>query len=225
MKRLRVLAIVPAAGCGKRMGGGTRKPFVMLRGEPLVSYALRTLNSCAGIDGIIVAAEKPYVKRIKAIVKRFGISKLIGVVVGGRTRFDSVGNCLKAAASVFDIVLIHDAARPLIDKVTVERSIKAAERFGACVVAIPETDTVKLSDNNLFVKDTLDRDKIFRAQTPQAFKYGVIMKAYSAGSVVSATDDSSLAERLGCRVKILRGSYRNIKITTKEDLKIAEALL
>ena len=222
--RPRVIAVVPSAGYGKRLGAGRKKPFVLLGGRPLVSYALLALDRCKAIDGIIVAAQRPCVKKIENIARRFGIRKLIDVVVGGRTRFESVRNCVKKVGSSFDIVLIHDAARPFIDNETIVRSIKMATRFGACVVAIPENDTVKLADSRLFIKRTLDRNKIFRAQTPQTFKYGLIKKAYSAADG-GITDDASLVESMGRRVKIVEGPYRNLKITTKEDLKIAEALL
>jgi 2-C-methyl-D-erythritol 4-phosphate cytidylyltransferase len=189
----------------------------------LVSYALKALNDCEKIDGIIVATEQPCVKRLKNIARRFKIRKLIDVVVGGKTRFESVRNCIKRAGSSFDIVLIHDAARPLIDKELIDRSINAALKFGACVAAIAENDTVKLVDKNLFIKKTLDRSKIYRAQTPQAFKFSLIKKYYFTGHG-KVTDDASLLESIR-RVKIVEGSYKNLKVTTKEDIKIAEALL
>ena len=224
MKRPKVVAIVPAAGCGKRLGAGDKKPFVLLGGKPMVSYALETLDKCRAIDGIIVAAERSYVNRLKSIAKRFKIRKLIDVVAGGKTRFESVRNCVKIAGSSFDIVLIHDAARPLIDSDTIKRSVRAAAKFGAAVAAVPESDTVKLTDKNFFIKATLDRGRICRAQTPQVFKYALIKRAYSAKLGSNATDDASLLEK-AFRVKIVEGSYRNLKITTKEDLKIAEALI
>ena len=224
MRPSRVVAIIPAAGYGKRLGVKTKKPLILLHGKPLVSYALTTLNSCKCIDGIIIASERSCVKRLKEIAKRFKINKLIDVVVGGKTRFESVRNCMKRVDPSFDIVIIHDAARPLVDKETVERAIRAAQDFGSCIVGVAENDTVKLAGSDLFIKGTLDRNKIFRAQTPQAFRRGIIKKAYSAGAV-GATDDSSLVEAIGGRVKIVEGSHRNLKITTKEDMKIAEALL
>lgn len=224
MKRPKVVAIVPAAGYGKRLGSKSKKPFILLDGKPLVSYALTALNSCKDISGIIIASERPCVERLRNIAKRFSITKLIDVVVGGNTRFESVRNCMKLVDRSIDIVVIHDAARPLIDKRTIERSIKAAQDFGSCVVAVPESDTVKLSGKDLFVKETLPRNKIFRAQTPQAFRRSIIKRAYSA-NVAGYTDDASLVEAMGGRVKIVEGSCRNLKITTREDLKIAEALL
>lgn len=222
--KARVVAIVPAAGYGKRLGAKVKKPFILLGGKPLVSYALRTLNSCPRVNGIIIASERSCVKRLKRIAKRFKINKLIDVVVGGKTRSESVRNCMKRIDPSFDIVIIHDAARPLIDKKTIEKTVKVAQIFGSCIVAVPESDTIKSAGRDLFIKATLDRNKIFRAQTPQAFRSAVIRKAYSVKRA-GVTDDASLVEAIGGRVKIIEGSYKNLKITTREDLKIAEALL
>ena len=221
---MRTIAIIAAAGYGKRLGTKARKPFVLLGGRPLVSYALKALDECGAVSGIIVASERSCIKRVKNIAGRYRIRKLIDVIAGGKTRFESVRNCVKRIDPSFDIVLIHDAARPFIDKRTIKKAIGAAAKFGACIVAVQESDTVKLAGKGLFIKKTLSRDKIFRAQTPQAFRYSIAKKAYSAaGSGV--TDDASLAEAMGCRVKIVKGSYKNLKITTREDLKIAEAFL
>jgi 2-C-methyl-D-erythritol 4-phosphate cytidylyltransferase len=224
MRPLKVVAIVPAAGFGKRLGAGRKKPFVLLGGRPLVSYALKTLEGSREISGIIVACERPCVKKLRNIAKRFKIRKIIDVVAGGKTRFESVRNCMQKVGPSFDIVLIHDAARPFVDKKIITRAVKAAARFGACVAAVPEIDTVKSADSGFFIKDTLDRNKVFRAQTPQAFRCRIIKKAYSTDKGSNITDDVGLVEK-SCRVKIIEGSYKNLKITTREDMKIAEALL
>lgn len=226
MRSHRVVAIVPAAGSGRRLGARDKKPFVLLGGKPLVSYALKTLDNSEFIDAIIVASHRSCVKRVWAIAKRFGIQKLFDVVIGGETRFESVRNCMAKIGPQFNIVVIHDAARPFIDKQTIERSIRTAGKFGACVVAVPENDTVKLVDaRQSRVKRTLDRTVLYRAQTPQAFRYDIIKKAYARKLANAATDDASLVETMGHRVRIVKGSYKNLKITTKDDLKIAEALL
>jgi 2-C-methyl-D-erythritol 4-phosphate cytidylyltransferase len=125
----------------------------------------------------------------------------------------------------YGVVLIHDGGRPFVDAKTIACSVALARRYGGCIVAVPENDTVKLAGGDLFIRRTLDRTRIFRAQTPQVFRRSVIMKAYAAKGAKSATDDSGLVEKAGGRVKILKGSYRNIKITTKEDLKFAEVLI
>ena len=223
--RPRVVSIVAAAGSGKRLGSSVKKPFVLLGGRPLVIYALKVLNDSPAIDAILIASDKRCVERFRRLVKKFKLNKVIDIVVGGDTRLESVKNCLARVDESFDIVLVHDSARPFVEKSIIERAIKLAQKFGACVVAVPENDTVKVVDSGLFIDKTLDRDRIYRAATPQAFRRELIKKAYELKDRFKITDDSGLAERLGAKVKILEGSYRNIKITTKVDLKIAEALL
>ncbi len=220
-----VVAIVAAAGSGKRLGLKTRKPFVKLAGKPLIVHTLKALSRAKIIDAIIVAAEPALVGRFERLVKRYRLAKVAAVVPGGARRTDSVRNCLAHIGSSFDVVLIHDGGRPFIDSRTITRSVAIARKYGGCLVAVPENDTVKLVGNDLFIRKTLDRSRIFRAQTPQVFRRDLIKKAYAAKSAAGATDDAGLVERAGGRVKILAGSYRNIKITTKEDLKLAEVLI
>ncbi|MFA5146176.1 MAG: 2-C-methyl-D-erythritol 4-phosphate cytidylyltransferase [Candidatus Omnitrophota bacterium] len=222
---MRTVAIVAAAGYGKRLGLRTKKPFVRLRGKPLVAYALGALDACRAVDGIIVAAEKGCVGRMRQLVRRFGFRKVIEVTEGGRTRFESVRNCLEKAGPSYDVVLIQDGGRPFPKPGIIEKSIRAALKYGGAIVAVPESDTVKLVDNGFFVKKTLDRRVIFRAETPQAFRYGVIKRAYGKIKGGNVTDDAGLVERAGGRVKIIKGSPGNIKVTTREDLRLAEVLL
>jgi 2-C-methyl-D-erythritol 4-phosphate cytidylyltransferase len=218
--------MIPAGGSGKRLRSKTKKPFVLLNGKPVLYHALKAVCSSGYVRDVIVAAEKSEIKRVRAIVNKFGFRKVRKVVAGGRTRFDSVKNCLDEIGGDTDIVLIHDAARPLVSKRIIEDSIKSAVKYGACVVAVPESDTVKFSRGTGFVEKTMPRGDVWRAQTPQVFRTALIKKAFDApGARNGATDDSSVAEKLGIRVKILRGSYENIKITTREDVKMAEALL
>ncbi len=221
----RVTAIVPAGGSGSRLGLKTGKPFVMLSGKPILYYAIRALEAADGVSEIIVASEKNRIGRVKAIVKRFGFRKVKNIVAGGKTRADSVKNCLDAITGDPDIVLIHDAARPLVSAGMIKDAIRLASKYGACAAAVPESDTLKLSGPDGFVKRTIDRRNVFRAQTPQAFRTALIRRAYGKQGAKRATDDSFILEGLGVKVRILPGSYRNIKITTREDLKIAEALL
>ena len=222
---VRVVAIVPAAGAVRRMKLKTRKPFVLLAGKPLISYTLNALNSCDIIDEIVVAAEKPLVRRFKGLIRQFRFKKVVDVVAGGRTRSESVRNCLnRIVLRSSDIVVVHDGGRPFVESKLIKRIVGFAKKYGGAIAAIPQTDTVKLADEALFVTGTLDRTRIYRAQTPQAFRYGLLKKAY--GSIKKkVTDDSGLVEGFGGKVKIIEGSPKNIKITTKEDLKLAEALL
>jgi len=224
LRKCGVVAIVPAAGCGKRLGSKVRKPFVTLGGRPLVVHALKTLAACASIDAIIVAAEASQVRSFEKLVGKYRIGKVAAIVAGGRTRYDSVKNCLARIGPSFDIVVIHDGARPLVEKKTIAGAIRLARAHGGCIVAVPESDTIKLVDKAMYIQKTLDRSRIFRAQTPQVFRTGLIKKAYALKGD-TATDDASLVEAAGGRVKILAGPYRNIKVTTKEDLLLAEVLL
>ncbi len=222
----RVVAIVPAAGSGKRLGSKIKKPFVLLAGKPLITYALLALDSSKYIDQIYVAADAGSIRRLKGIISKFAIRKVVKVVAGAKTRAGSVKNCFDLVDPLCDIVLIHDGARPFPGEFEIMNSIFLAGKFGGCVTAIPVTDTIKLAGKGLFVQKTIDRSSLWRAQTPQAFRYGILKKALNdVKNIAGVTDDASALERLGRRVKILKGSPRNIKITTKEDLKIAEVLI
>lgn len=222
---LRTVAVVPAAGYGRRLGLKTKKPFVLLKGRPLVARTLKALNDCAAIDEIIVASEASSLNRIRSIVRRYGLKKVRKVVAGGETRFISVKNCLACVGDDCDIVLVHDGARPFIDDRTIRESIKIAVKSGACIVGSRVTDTVKLVDKSLTVKDTLDRDLLVRAQTPQVFRYGLIKRAYAVKGRSGITDDAGLIEAMGVPVKVFIGPGMNMKITTREDMDMAEALL
>lgn len=223
--RRRAVAIVPAAGSGSRLGLEAKKPFVLLKGKPIVAYTLGALEGCKAVDEIIIASEASCVRKFRALVKRYRFGKVSGIIVGGRTRFESVKNCLAKIGPSFDIVIVHDGARPFVDGAAISESVRLARKFGACIVAAPETDTVKFVDSGLFVKKTLNRSRIFRAETPQAFKYGIIKKAYAITGKAKITDDAGLVEHLGMPVKVLVGARNNMKITTKEDVRLAEALL
>lgn len=222
---VKTVAIVPSAGSGKRLGLKTKKPFVPLGNRPLVFYALNALNRSRFIDAIIVAAQKSCVNDLKKIIKKYAFGKVIKIVAGGKTRFESVRNCIDGIPAGFDVVLIHDGARPFPDDRIIGGSIRMAKRYGGCVVAVPVTDTIKLADKRLFIKRTLDRSSLYAAQTPQAFRRSVAERAYGSARIAGVTDDAILVEKRSGKVKILAGSPRNIKVTTKEDLKLAELFL
>lgn len=222
---MKTIAIVPSAGIGRRLGMKTKKPFVLLKGKPIIYYTLRALNRCRDVDSIALVAEKCSIAKFAALVKKNRFEKVRWIVAGGKTRFQSVKNGLRVADPFYDIVLVHDGARPFLTERMISDSIRTAARFGGAVTAIPASDTIKLADRTLFIRKTLDRNTIYCAQTPQAFRRSIILNAYSMTGGKSVTDDSGLVEMLGRRVKIIEGSHRNIKITTKEDLKIAKELL
>lgn len=223
--RHRTAAIVPAAGSGRRLGLPAKKPFVLLGGEPLVLHALRALDASPAVDAIYIAADRESVGRVRSLVEKAKLGKVAKVVVGGKTRTESVGNCLAALDPSVGTVLIHDAARPFVDERMIAGSVRLAKRHGAAVVAVPEIDTVKEVSRGAAIVRTLDRKNIYRAQTPQVFRRALLEKAYRRAQKNKATDDASLVEALGVAVRICEGSYRNMKITTKVDLHIAQMLL
>jgi len=223
-----VSVIIPAAGLGKRMKGFLkRKPFIHLCGKPVISHTLGVFKRLAAVNEIILVVNKKDLKQAKKYFQH-GIVK---VIEGGPQRTDSVYNGIKAMKKDSDIVLIHDGVRPFVTKAIVMDSIKQAARFGAAVVAVPVIPTIKSVDKYGFIKKTLDRSELWEIQTPQVFKKEIIIDAYKnvgAGfkpAPTEITDDAMLVERLGRKVKIVMGSYNNIKITTPKDLKIAEAIL
>ncbi|HMM23141.1 MAG TPA: 2-C-methyl-D-erythritol 4-phosphate cytidylyltransferase [Selenomonadales bacterium] len=220
-------AIIAAAGSGRRMGGDTNKVFIPLAGRPTLEYSIRALAACASIETLIVVAAAGEEADIAQVLREGMIGKPWKIVTGGSERQYSVANALRAIPADSDIVVIHDGARPLAGPESVEEAITAAAEFGAAVVAVPLKETVKTVDDAGFVARTLDRSIIWSIQTPQAFRASVLKQAYQAAERAGAlaTDDAALVEQIGGKVKIVRGSYRNLKVTTPEDLIIAEALL
>lgn len=222
---MKIIAIVAAAGSGKRLKKSTEKPFIKLKSKPLIVYALSALNKSPHIDKIVLVVRKKFIKKTKGLVEKYNLRKVKFVIAGGNSRGNSVTNGLKFVDKDADFVLIHDGARPFLDRRLIEKAIKVVKRFGACSVCIPITPTVKKAKKGYITK-TLNRRELWDTQTPQVFKREIIMKAYKNQRLVKAlTDDSSLVERLGYKVRIVKGSYKNIKITTKEDLLVANAFL
>lgn len=208
----RVSAIVVAGGSGKRFG--SYKQFAKLGGKPVYKWPLDTFRKIKSIKEIILVVPEKF-------LRKFPGENNLKVIAGGKMRFDSVKNALKVLSPQTNLVLIHDAARPFISKHIVERAIAAAAKHGASIVAIPAVDTIKFTTGGTFVKKTIPREKIFLAQTPQIFKKRILERAYSLKER-HATDDSYLAEKLGIKVKIVPGEAKNLKITTRNDLKLLE---
>lgn len=222
-----VVAIIPAAGKGTRLKSEIHKPFYPLRGRPILSHTLDVFENCGSVDHIIVVISEDKVSWCSSeIVDAFGYKKVKKVVGGGEQRQDSVYNGLRAVSDGCDIVVIHDGVRPFVRVELIARSIELCQEHQAVIAAIPPKDTIKRGEAG-FIIATLDRSKLWMVQTPQTFSYDLIMKAYEKayGDQFWGTDDASLVERLGGKVKILEGSYDNIKITTQEDLYLAEKIL
>lgn len=223
-----VVALVPAAGRGLRMGGSVPKQFLSLGGEPLVIQSLRALQAAPVVGQIILAVPPADVEYCEhEIVSRQRFTKVTKVVAGGAERQDSVRHALAQIPSDTEIVLIHDAVRPFVTLRMIAEVVAAAMKEGAAIIALPMRDTVKQVRMDGMIERTVDRTPLWLAQTPQAFRRDWIeiahRKAHAEG--VRATDDASLVEWLGYSVAVVEGSGENIKVTRPEDLVIGEAIL
>ena len=223
-----VVALVPAAGRGLRMGGSVPKQFLSLGGEPLVIQSLRALQAAPVVGQIILAVPPADVEYCEhEIVSRQRFTKVTKVVAGGAERQDSVRHALAQIPSDTEIVLIHDAVRPFVTLRMIAEVVAAARKEGAAIIALPTRDTVKQVRMDGMIERTVDRTPLWLAQTPQAFRRDWIetahRKAHAEG--VRATDDASLVEWLGYSVAVVEGSGENIKVTRPEDLVIGEAIL
>ncbi|MEA4883560.1 MAG: 2-C-methyl-D-erythritol 4-phosphate cytidylyltransferase [Clostridia bacterium] len=223
-------AIVAAAGSGSRMGTALPKQYILVNGIPVVARTIQALATSALIDEVVVAVPPGHEETFqRGIIERYALSSLfrsITVVQGGLNRQASVGLALDRVSGRNEIVLVHDAARPMVEASQIEAVIAAASEYGAAACGVPPVDTVKSVACDGFVENTLDRDHLVMIQTPQAFKLPILRQAYESArrDGFTGTDDCSLVERLGLRVAVTPGSRGNIKITERADLRIAEAL-
>ena len=224
------VAIIPAAGSGKRLGSEIPKQFLPLAGVPIIFHTINRFSQCKDIDVIIVALAEEEIPSFGDQTSNFQINKTLHLVPGGKERSDSIKNALNACAALNpDIVVVHDAVRPFVSIAQISAVIARAKETGAAILALPSTDTLK-EVNVGFITKTLDRKTIFRAQTPQAFRYELLLRANEQARMDNVpsefmTDDSLLIERLGIPIAIVEGSANNIKITTPEDLKLAGKLI
>ena len=210
------------------MGGAVSKPYLLLGGRPIISHTLRALSLSAEIQEIIIVTRPEEIDFCeREVVRRYNFDKVRAVVAGGEERQDSVYQGLKSLKAEVDIVLIHDAVRPFLTQRLISEVIKGATSFKSAVVALPVKDTLKEVDEEGWVKRTVPRDNLWDVQTPQAFEPQIIRRAYEEAlkNNFYGTDDAGLVERCGYRVKTVAGTPENIKITTPEDLTMAEAIL
>ncbi len=223
----RVCALVLAAGRGTRMKSRVPKQFMDLCGKPVIYYSLKAFEDSEVDDIILVTGRDSLAYCREQIVDRFGFGKVRAVVEGGEQRYDSVMQGIRACRGC-GCLLIHDGARPMLTRQMIDESIEGARRYGACVMAVPSKDTVKIADGDGFAQSTPDRSRVWLIQTPQSFDYDLIRSAYEAREEAgwAATDDASVVERYtDVRVKLIMGDYRNIKITTPEDIRLAESFI
>ena len=222
---MQTLAVLVAAGRGERMGGGRPKAFLDLKGEPMLVRAARALAACPAVDAVVAVVPAEEVEHARRLLEP--LPKLRAVVAGGSRRQDSVLEGIKQAPDDFDgIVLVHDAARPLVEPQLVAAVAQKARELGAALPVLPLPDTVKrVSDDR--VAETLDRSQLFGAQTPQGFRFGLLVRAYEEAfrDRVTVTDEAMAVERLGEPVAVVAGSESNRKLTTPMDLAWAEAVL
>ncbi|MDH5695449.1 MAG: 2-C-methyl-D-erythritol 4-phosphate cytidylyltransferase [Dehalococcoidia bacterium] len=217
----KVGAVIVAAGSSRRMGG-VDKVFAPLGGKPALTRVLQAFENCDSVAQIVVAVSKKNLERCRQLISEEKQPKPIEVCAGGRRRQDSVAAGLRQLRDC-DWVVIHDGARPLVTKDLIERGLKAARETGAAAAAVPVTDTIKVAGTDRIVHQTPPRQNLWAVQTPQVFSFDIIAKAYKQAKG-EVTDDASLVEQLGYKVKLYMGAYDNIKITTINDLLIAEAL-
>ncbi len=229
MKKEICTAVILAAGQGKRMNSAVQKQFLLLQDYPVLYYSIKAFEE-SSVDRIILvtgAEEISYCK--EEIIGRYGFRKVSRVVAGGRERYHSVYEGLKAVGEA-DYVLIHDGARPFVTSEIINRTLNGARECGACVPGMPVKDTITIIDENGFAESTPERSRVWMVQTPQTFSYSMILNAYrelieqeEAGKTVKVTDDAMVLQTIcGKRAKLVEGSYENIKITTSSDLQIAE---
>jgi 2-C-methyl-D-erythritol 4-phosphate cytidylyltransferase len=224
---LKTIALITAGGKGQRMQSPTAKQFLLLGGKPILARTIAVFEACPVVDEIFVIAPQAEMAKVQTeIIEKYQYKKVLKVVRGGRRRQQSVWNGLRAIKSDCSWVIVHDGVRPLITSELIEDGLREARQTGAAIVALPARDTVKrlVPGGKL---QTLAREEIWLAQTPQIFEFSLLCQAHQKASQekFTGTDDASLVERLGQSVSLIPGDYGNIKITTPEDLKIAEMLV
>ena len=228
---MRVFAILPAAGLGTRMAGPQPKQFLELGGAPILIHSLRAFAEAPRVNEIYVAVRRPEMARVEAQVAEHGFADRVRVVEGGEKRQESVAHALaELPAEPDDIVLVHDAVRPLIDAATIERTIDAVAEYGAAIVGLPAVDTIKQVErtaHGAIITATIPRESIVQAQTPQGFRVGLLRSAFADAEADGfvGTDEASLVERAGQAVHVVPGSSANLKITQPGDLELAEFYL
>lgn len=225
---MKVVALIPAAGSGSRMGVSEKKPYLSLEGKPILAHTLIAFERCPLIDEVVLIVAKGDVEFSRmSIVEPFKCDKVKAIVEGGMRRQDSVWEGLKAIRGKCELVMVHDGVRPFVSQTMLECAVRETPLHGATVVAVPVKDTIKVVSKEAEVVETVDRSRVWAAQTPQTFRFEVIMKAYERAYEEGfyGTDDASLVERLGMKVKIIPGSYENVKITTLGDLALGEVLV
>ena len=224
----KIAAIIPAAGAGSRMQLSVKKPYLRLGKKPILSHTIDRFEQHSAIDEIFVVVDSADFAMCRTtILDPYRYQKVRELVPGGETRQMSVFNALQTLADDVDFVLVHDGVRPFVTEAVIFECLTATAEWGAAVTAVPVKETIKVANEELFVVDTPERHRLWRVQTPQGFRKSLLVEAHEKArrNSITATDDAALVEQLGHPIKLITGSYRNIKLTTLEDLRIAETLL
>ena len=232
VRQERSAAIVLAAGSGSRMGSETKKQYMQIGGKPVIYYSLRAFEESQVQEIFLVVSPGDTAYCQKEIVEKYGFKKVRRIVEGGKERYHSVAIGLKQTSDC-DYVFIHDGARPLVTEEIIERALCGVRKHKACVVGMPVKDTIKIANRDQFAVETPERSFVWQVQTPQVFSYDLINRAYKRliereeqGERISVTDDAMVLETiLNKQVYLVEGAYKNIKITTPEDLEMAEIFL
>jgi 2-C-methyl-D-erythritol 4-phosphate cytidylyltransferase len=220
-------AVIVGAGEGRRMSGRGRKQFAKVGGKPVIAYTLEVFEQSQLVDHIVLVIPRDSTDWVKEeVVEAYGFKKVHGLAYGGETRQQSVFNGLKALKDKTKAVVIHDAVRPLVSETLIQRVLEASRKSGAAITGVPPRDTVKKVESGQIV-GTLDRRLLWLAQTPQSFRYDIILDAHkrAQGDRTEATDDAELVEKYGTKVVMAVGSYSNLKITSDEDMPMFEYFL
>ena len=217
--------MMPAAGSGQRMGAGYNKLFLELDAKPILIHTLDVFEKDPACVGMILAVKPAEQERIQSMLAQFGITKVKALVAGGSERQQSVAACIRAHDKG-GVVLVHDAARPFISQSVIHELVRVAKEHGAAIAGVQAKDTMKFAPVGI-VEETVDRNKLWIIQTPQAFQYAVLQEAAEKAEEEAflGTDESMLVERLGYPVRIVESTYDNVKMTTQEDLVFGEILL
>lgn len=224
----RIAVIIPAAGQGKRMGTSVKKPYLKLGDKPVLSHTIERFEQNSVVDDIFVIVDASDFKTCKvSVLDPYRYKKVRELISGGETRQRSVFNGLCALTNDVDYVIVHDGVRPFINDEIISRCLEATDEWGAAVSAVPVKETIKVANENLFIADTPNRQLLWRVQTPQVFRASLIVEAHKKAieDISDSPDDATLVERLGSPVKLVMGSYQNVKLTTPEDLLTAETII
>ena len=224
----KITVLIPAAGEGSRMKVSVKKPYLTLGKKPILAHTIARFEQHSAIDEIFVVVDRADVEMCRTtILKPYRYQKVQQLVTGGETRQISVFNALRTLTDDVEFVLVHDGVRPFVTEEIIFECLTATAEWGAAVTAVPVKETIKVANEELFVVDTPERHRLWRVQTPQCFRKSLLVEAHEKArrNGITATDDAALVEQLGHPIKLVTGSYRNIKLTTPEDLRIAETFL